>query len=69
MDFYCHEAGLVVEIDSSYHGGNQRRDAARDAWMEAQGLVVFRVDASTLSTNTDGVLAAILDAVSARLGH
>ena len=57
-DFYCHEAALVVEVDSNYHDRNH--DEARDRWMRDQGLEVLRVTAGDVATNLDGVCATIL---------
>ena len=57
-DFYCHEAGLVVEVDSSYH--DRARDAQRDAWMRAHSVRVLRVTAGDIETRLDDVLATIL---------
>lgn len=43
-DFYCHKAKLVVELDGSQHydPAELERDAMRDAYMAAQGLLVLR---------------------------
>ncbi len=47
LDFYCHAAELVIEIDSAtFHRGSQvQRDQVRDAWMAERGLVVLRIGA------------------------
>ena len=45
-DFYCPAAGLVVEVDGPHHEYQGRRDAARDAAMEAIGLKVLRLRSS-----------------------
>ena len=44
VDFYCHEAKLVVELDGSQHyeAVGQQSDAARTAYLESQGLFVLR---------------------------
>jgi len=60
-DFYCHEARLVVEVDSSYHAGkNHVRDIKRDRWMNENGLRVVRVTAREIATDVDTVLSTIL---------
>jgi very-short-patch-repair endonuclease len=41
VDFVCLEHRLVVECDGSQHAEN-RRDAARDAWLRAQGFTIAR---------------------------
>jgi very-short-patch-repair endonuclease len=42
-DFYCHAAGLVVELDSSSHDQQADYDAERDRIFSARGLHVLRV--------------------------
>ena len=44
VDFYCHEAKLVVELDGSQHyePQGQQKDAERTAYLENQGLYVLR---------------------------
>ena len=43
-DFYCHQARLVVELDSSQHytPEEQEYDKRRTAYLESQGLFVLR---------------------------
>jgi very-short-patch-repair endonuclease len=66
VDFYCARTKLVIEVDSSYHDGRQIQDANRDEWMNAQSITIFRVSASELAKNEEGVLTEILS-VSRRL--
>lgn len=42
VDFFCVEAKLVIEADGGQHSESPQ-DAARDAWLRAQGLVVLRL--------------------------
>lgn len=44
MDFYCHELGLVIELDGSQHGADNviEYDAERTKFLEALGLTVVR---------------------------
>ena len=44
VDFYCHKARLVIEIDGSQHYEPQEQeyDAQRTAALEKQGLLVIR---------------------------
>ena len=60
VDFYCHEAKLVVEVDGDSHAFQEAYDAARTAWLEAQGLRVLRFDNQTVMKNLDGALELIL---------
>lgn len=44
VDFYCHEIGLVIELDGSQHGTDDavEYDAERTQFLEALGLRVVR---------------------------
>ncbi len=44
VDFYCHEIGLVIELDGSQHGMDDaiEYDAVRTKFLEALGLKVVR---------------------------
>ena len=44
VDFYCHEIGLVIELDGSQHGMDDaiEYDAERTKFLEALGLTVVR---------------------------
>jgi len=63
VDFLCVQHRLVVECDGSQHADN-KRDAARDAWLERQGFKIIRFwNASVLSER-----ASVLDSVAAACG-
>lgn len=57
-DFCSMAAKLIVEIDGEAHdrGTVPSRDAARDAFLAAQGFEVVRVTAKDVLENMDGVL-------------
>ena len=63
LDFYAPEARLAVEVDGAAHDHPDavRRDAGRDAWLDAQGIRVLRINAAeVLDTARRGdVLATI----------
>ncbi len=44
VDFYCHEIGLIIELDGSQHGTNDLMayDVERTKFLEALGLTVVR---------------------------
>ncbi|NSL55645.1 endonuclease domain-containing protein [Uliginosibacterium aquaticum] len=42
VDFVCIERRLVIELDGGQHADAQACDAARDAWLAAQGYRVLR---------------------------
>ena len=60
VDFYCHAAGLVVEVDGGIHAEQADYDAERDRILTARGLHVFRVTNEDVREDLDGVLSRIL---------
>ena len=63
VDCFCLERALVIEVDGGQHAQQWRRDAARTAWLERQGLRVLRFWNNEVLGNTEAVLAAILSAL------
>ena len=61
VDFYCHQAKLVIELDGSQHyeEEGQAYDAKRTAFLEEKGLSVFRVSNRDIKENFSGVCEAI----------
>jgi len=45
VDFACHKAKLVIELDGSGHAeaAQAEQDRRRDAWLESQGYEVVRL--------------------------
>ncbi|WP_294275377.1 endonuclease domain-containing protein [uncultured Sphingomonas sp.] len=71
-DFYCHEARLVIEVDSEAHnrGYRPKRDAARDNWFANRGLTTLRIAATDIQKNIEGVTVQIMKhAASGRAGE
>jgi len=68
-DFFCTEAGLVIEIDGWGHnmGDRPQRDERRDAWMAEQGLAVLRYPADEVMRDPNGVAGGIWDTCLARI--
>lgn len=64
-DFFCQDAALIVELDSSYH--DRERDAARDAWCAEHGMETVRVTAGQLASDPDAVLRTILGRANERI--
>jgi very-short-patch-repair endonuclease len=63
-DFYCHQAGLVIEVDGDTHQ-DPERDAARDRAFEAKSIRVLRFTNLDVFHNIDGVMYAIMEALKA----
>ena len=63
VDFYCHDAQLVIECDGSIHETNEnwQHDQARDAYMAGYGLRVFRFTNEEVLNNTEVVLRKIAE--------
>ncbi|GJM18894.1 MAG: hypothetical protein DHS20C14_11070 [Phycisphaeraceae bacterium] len=66
-DFYCHDAALVIEVDSSYH--DRDHDEQRDLWMSQHGIAVVRVSAGDVAADVDAVLRTIQRALQERIEH
>lgn len=61
VDFYCHAARLVVELDGGQHAGQADRDLAQAQDMERLGSRVIRFWNKDVFDNIEGVLARIRD--------
>ncbi len=63
VDFICHEKKLIVEADGSQHYDSDH-DLARDQWLKKQDYSVLRYRNNEINENLEGVLEAILIALS-----
>lgn len=61
VDFLCRRHRLVVEADGPFH--NPEHDAARDAWLAAQGFRVLRFTNNEIGAADHRVMNRILTAV------
>jgi type I restriction enzyme S subunit len=59
VDFVCFEQRLIVELDGGQHADQQNYDAARDAWLQAQGYRVLRFWNNAWHAQQDAVLDAV----------
>jgi len=57
LDFFCPAAALAVEIDGATHGEDAQiaHDERRDTWLREEGITVYRVAASSVFADVDGV--------------
>ncbi len=69
VDFFCHAALLVIELDGSQHGEpeNIRRDDLRTAELRALGLLVLRFTNQEVEKSMEAVCSSITRAVKERL--
>ena len=69
VDFACLEEMLVVELDGGQHAEQQDQDAVRTSFLESKGFEVLRFWNTDVLTNPEGVMHAILSALSNRPPH
>ncbi len=62
VDFYCHAAGLVVEIDGDIHQKQAEYDKERDRILAARGLRILRIPNREVFENLPDVLNRIAEA-------
>lgn len=58
-DFYCHAAGLVVEVDGAVHATARDYDAERDRILAARGLRILRLTNDAVLHDLPACLARI----------
>ena len=59
VDFYCPDAGLVVEIDGPIHKLQAEHDHDREEILSSTGLRVLRVKSEDVEANMNAVLEQI----------
>ncbi len=62
VDFYCHQAGLIIEVDGDVHAVQQEYDRLREQQLQAHGLRVLRFTNREVVNQPDEVLQTILTA-------
>ncbi|MFB3851561.1 MAG: endonuclease domain-containing protein [Acidobacteriota bacterium] len=65
VDFYCHKAKMVIELDGGQHyfGERRQKDSVRDRYLKAIGIKVLRFSDRDVLTNIEGVLQRIWENV------
>ena len=71
IDFYCHEARLAIEVDGDNHAEEYQAayDNLRTAELESHGVRVLRFWNNEVLNNIEGVLDAILAALTLTLSQ
>ena len=61
VDFYCREAGLVVEVDGPVHDAPEHKeyDAQRSRFLQERGLVILRFQNDQVLYDRESVLQDI----------
>ena len=69
VDFICHTAQLIVELDGETHDfdARQQHDAARDAWLASRGYMILRFTNDQVFSSLEGVLIVIRETAAARV--
>ena len=63
VDFYCHAAALVVEVDGPVHLDQTVANQERDGVLRGRGLTVLHVTNDEVAHDMEGVLQRILNTV------
>ena len=71
VDFYCHDARLIIELDGSQHydPAAERKDFERTRHLESRGLTVIRFPNNAVNQNFRGVCEYIDNHVTERMKH
>ena len=67
VDFYCHEARLVIEIDGKIHDKQREYDDGRSAEMEKYFIKVIRFKNSEVEKNIYDVVERIENEIKRRI--
>ena len=65
-DFYCHAAGIIIEIDGGIHKQQQKYDSERDKVLSYGGFKVIRFKDTDVYKKLPMVLNSILEACRER---
>jgi very-short-patch-repair endonuclease len=55
-DFYCYEAGVVIEVDGGVHEGQKDYDEAREYALKCLGLTILRFKNKEIVKDVEGVI-------------
>lgn len=69
VDFYCHEIGLVIEIDGSSHDYKFLYDAKRQGRLEKEGVYFIRFTDEEVKKELVSVLLALEEKVNELLNE
>ena len=64
VDFYCHKAGLVIEVDGDIHDLQQEEDARREKVLREMGLRIVRFRNDEVVRDLSAVVGRIQKMVS-----
>ena len=61
VDFYCHAAAVIVELDGGVHLQQEEYDAERDRLLSARGFHILRIANEELENDLPSVLTRIVE--------
>src|SRR3972149_3088109 len=61
VDFYCHKAGLVIEVDGDIHDLQQEEDARRGKVLNEMGLRIVRFRNEEVMKELSAVVEKIIE--------
>ena len=64
VDFYCHKAGLVVEVDGDIHDLQREEDARREKALSELGLRVIRFRNDDVAKDLPAVVGKIKESLA-----
>jgi very-short-patch-repair endonuclease len=59
VDFYCHKAKLVMEVDGGIHRSQAESDRIRDDVLRSEGILVLRISNERIEKGLEQVLNGI----------
>jgi very-short-patch-repair endonuclease len=65
VDFYCHRAGLVVEVDGDIYDLQKEEDERREKVLSEMGLRVVRFRNDEVISNPSAVVGKIKEMIAA----
>ena len=71
VDFYCHKAKLVIELDGSQHCEPEKEeyDRKRTEYLEKEGLYVMRISNRDVTEQFRAVCEAVDDTIRRRMAE
>ena len=63
VDFYCHKAALVVEVDGDIHDLQQEEDARRERVLHEMGLRIVRFGNDEVVRSLSAVVGEIRELI------
>ena len=66
VDFYCHKAGLVIEVDGDIHDLQQEEDARREKVLREMGLRVVRFRNEEVMRDLSAVVGKVRELLEMR---